>query len=158
VTAKSTTQSTTAPTAPTLTLAPLAKPERDCQCRWTVRLPGRADLTGRPKAHRDAAEYDAETDHTHVALDCDRTTQSVFAPGHDARLKGLAQTAVLLGGELVRTDGLAATPEDVLAALAPNLLDFLPTDEQVETHREAAAKRAAKATKPEAEATEAESA
>lgn len=129
-----------------LGLAPLAKPTRPCACAWTVDVPGRADLTGLPKAHRDHAEYDAETDRTFVAVPCDAQTQGTFAPGHDARLKGLARTAVLLGGDLTR-GGQSADPATVLSAVAPALLAFLPTEEQVEAHREAAAKRADKAAK-----------
>lgn len=155
--------STKTQTAPALDLAalglaPAAKPTVPCACSWTVVLPGRADLTGRPKAHRDAAEYDAETDHTFVALACEAQTQSRFAPGHDARLKGLAQTAALLGGDLAK-NGQSADPLTVLQAVAPNLAEFLPTAEEVAEHAAKAAERAAKAAKAtEAKAAKAEKA
>ena len=97
-------------------LAPV-DPTRPCACGWTVCLPGKADLRGRPKAHRDAADYDPQTDLTFIELSCEARTKAVFAPGHDARFKGLAQTAALLGGDLMNSDGLSASPQVVLSAL-----------------------------------------
>jgi hypothetical protein len=98
---------------------------RPCACAWTVALPGQVDLKGAPKAHREAADYDAETDWTFIELGCGRETASIFAPGHDARLKGLAITAARFGGDLSR-DGQSADPWTLLSEIAPNLLAALP--------------------------------
>lgn len=160
------TNTTTTPDLSALGLGTaLQKPTRPCACGWTVVLPGDRtnDLQGRPKAHREAAEYDAETDSTYVDLGCEARTQGTFAPGHDARLKGLAQTAALYGGDLLR-DGLTVGPRDLLGALAPNLVRFV--DEAVEAAEakakakaEAAeAKAKAEAAKPKAAKTEAKAA
>lgn len=130
---------------------------RACACGWSVVLPGNriGDLTGRPKAHRDAAEYDPQTDQTFVTLPCEATTKAVFAPGHDARLKGLAQTAAILGGDLAK-DGLVADPVRVLQAIAPDLVRFV--DEAVEREAAKAQAKAAKAAEKATKAAEAKAA
>ena len=120
-----------------LGLAPV-DPTRPCACGWTVVLPGKANLKGRPKSHREVADYDEQTDLTFVELSCEARTKGTFAPGHDARLKGLAQTAALLGGDLAR-DGLTVDPWTLVGELAPALRRFLPTKEQAVAYREALA-------------------
>ena len=153
--AKSTTAKVTEAALSALVPAPTTRP---CACGWSVVLPGNrvGDLAGRPKAHRDAAEYDPQTDMTFIEIPCEATTKAIFAPGHDARLKGLAQTAAILGGDLSK-DGLSADPVRVLQAIAPDLVRFVTeaVEREAAKAEAKAAKAAEKAAEPEAKAAKA---
>lgn len=116
--------------------APEVKPKKvktltDCACSgWQVAIPGnQLALKGAPKAHRDAAEYDTETNWTTISLECGKMTSSTFAPGHDARFKGLAITAARFGGEMQIARGgvlSSMSPANAVKSVSPGLLALLP--------------------------------
>lgn len=116
--------------------APAATPKAKktphaCACAgWTVAIGGeQTALKGAPKAHRDALEYDNETHWNTISLECGKMTTATFAPGHDARFKGLAITATRFGGEMQIDRGgvlVSMSPEQAVASVSPGLLAFLP--------------------------------
>lgn len=60
----------------------------------------------------------------HLAHRCNRTTKRIFAPGHDARIKGFLQSAKR-DGEEVLLDGQWVTPRMAAEEIAPALVAFL---------------------------------
>ena len=59
-----------------------------------------------------------------LGIDCGGDTWNVFAPGHDAKVKGLLQVAHR-SGQRVRVDGRFATPMQAAMKIAPKLADHL---------------------------------
>lgn len=115
----------------TETKTPKTKTEpHACACAgWTAVLPGLPDLKGTPKAHRAAAEHDEATNQTTISIQCAGLTKATFAPGHDARFKGLAITAARFGGSMAKEQGgllVDMSPWDAVGSVAPALVAHLP--------------------------------
>jgi hypothetical protein len=77
-----------------------------------------------PRKYRAWAEYNPDTHWIHVETGCEALTYKVFAPGHDARFKGLLQTAHRQGGE-VWFDGVSTSPADFATERTPGLVSAI---------------------------------
>lgn len=113
------------------------KPEpQPCTCsRVWISFPWSDEaLRGLPRQQLEFAEVDeigedeagAPVKVWTIQIPCEATTRSTFAPGHDARFKGLMQTALRRGGEAHLTEGgmlVSTDPVSLTAQIAPNLLE-----------------------------------
>lgn len=104
----------TAPEAPATKAPKAPKARHACECgRWAATAPA---LSAVPWKHR-AFATEAADGTVRLATGCTDTTGAAFAPGHDARLAGLLQTAARAGGTATRDDAT-----DAPAALAARFL------------------------------------
>lgn len=103
-----------------------AKEPRYCLCGM-VRIDYNAEqvsIEDLPKKQREWAErnmYEDGGGWIHVETGCTRETQRLFAPGHDARFKGLLQTAHRMGGS-VWFEGVSTEPEHFAQLNTPGLV------------------------------------
>jgi hypothetical protein len=133
----------------TTSTTPAPSKKHPCACSVTsISFGGdrRADL---PKKFRDLADYDVDTDTTIVDTLCEEVTEKVFAPGHDAKFKGLMQVALRFGGDASIRDGgllISTGPVELTMKVAPKLVDHVTRPVAAPKPRSAKAKaKAAKA-------------
>lgn len=84
---------------------------RPCVCQSVLARVGIEQAAQVPSKHKHfITELDAETGYATLETGCTGVTTKTFAPGHDARLVGLLQTAQRLGGEASITSGGVSIP------------------------------------------------
>lgn len=100
--------------------------ERPCLC-GQIRIDYDAEqvsIEDLPRSQREYAEinmFDEGGGWVHVETGCVTLTKRLFAPGHDARFKGLLQTAHRMGGE-VWFEGVSTSPEHFAQLNTPGLV------------------------------------
>lgn len=100
---------------------------RPCVCQTVLARIDAEQAAQVPSKHKHfITEIDAETGFATLATGCTGVTTKTFAPGHDARLVGLLQTAQRLGGEASIPSGdLSVSYEPAQLAAAIGMSDHL---------------------------------